>query len=424
MRETESPEQATRSLLCLVSDAPSVEMAVDRALRKSEERVRELLECAPDAMLVVDEDGRIVLVNAQVTALFGYEPHELMDEPVELLVPERFRAAHRRERDGFLRPPGRCPMRPGLELWALRRDGSEFPVEISLRSLRTSAGAMVSAAIRDITERKRLEETAAEASRLKSEFVANMSHEIRTPLNGIVGLTQLLLNTELSRGQREYAEMIGSSAEALLTVVNDVLDFSRIEAGKLELERSDFDPHETLDSVLAMVAAAAGEKQLELIVSVDTAVPTMLRSDGNRVRRVLANILANAVKFTPSGTVLTRVTAEQHDAGCMLRFEVSDTGIGIAPAILEHVFDAFVQADASTTCQYGGTGLGLTICQDLVGLLGGEIGASSAPGQGSTFWFTVPCDRARYRGCELDRGRLQMITLTGDPAHAQGRCTS
>jgi len=367
--------------------------ALEDGLRASEERVRGLLECAPDAIVVADEYGTILLVNARVKALFGYEPDELVGQGVELLVPERSRVAHRGHRGSFREHNGELPMRSGRELIARRRDGTEFPVEISLSSMQTPEGGTVSAAIRDISERKRVEEAAAAASHAKSEFVANMSHEIRTPLNGVLGMTEMLLDTALTPGQREYVEVIRRSGDVLLALVEDVLDFSKLEAGKLQLDRYDFDPRTVLADAVEMVAVAAAAKGLELSTSIAAGVPATVRSDGNRVRQVLSNLLSNAVKFTATGEVLVSLTAPPGPAG-QLRFEVTDTGAGMDPGVLASVFDSFVQADTSTTRQYGGTGLGLAICRELVELLGGEIQASSVAGVGSTFAFTITVEPA------------------------------
>ncbi len=354
--------------------------ASDRArqewLRDGEERVRGLLECAPDAMVVCDSDGVIVLVNAQVKALFGYEPEELVGQGVELLLPERSRQAHRIHRAGFHKQPDGRAMRVGRELGARRRDGSEFPAEISLSMMQTAAGATVSASIRDITARKRVEAAAAAAYRLKSEFVANMSHEIRTPLNGLLGMSEMLLDTDLDETQRHYVEVIGRSGEALMQIVDDVLDLSKLEAGKLQLDPIDFDPRVVLDDALAMVSTAAVRKNLELVVSVDPDMPAVVRGDGRRVRQVLSNLLSNAVKFTTAGEVRLRLIVSAECPG-ELCFEVTDTGIGMEEAVAARVFDPFVQADASTTREYGGCGLGLAICRDLVRLMGGEIHAAS-----------------------------------------------
>ena len=370
----------------------------ERSLQSSEDRTRSILEAAKDAFVAIDASGLITAWNAQAEAIFGWTRDEVLGHPVTAtIVPPEHRAAHeagvRRIRDD----PRAAALSRRLELSALRRDGVLLPVELALWAVSADGDISFNAFIHDISDRKQAErelrearDKAMAASRLKSEFLATMSHEIRTPMNGVIGMTELLLDSELSDEHREYAETVRASGEALMTVLNDILDFSKIEAGRLTLERIDFAVHAVVEESAELLAAAAQKKGLELVTEVDRGVPAWLRGDPTRLRQVLLNLVGNAVKFTERGEIVVRADlVEETEEASVVRFEVADTGIGVAPEDQDRLFDSFQQLDGSTTRRYGGTGLGLAICRQLVELMGGRIGVDSAPRTGSRFWFTV-----------------------------------
>src|SRR5688572_15841726 len=287
-----------------------------------------------------------------------------------------------------------------VEVRMCTKDGEFRWIRIRGKAERDATGnpVRVSGSIQDVNDARaardaivRASEAAQEANRAKSEFLANMSHEIRTPMNGIVGMTSLLLDSSLSREQREYADTIRSSADSLLRVINDILDFSKIEAGKLDIESIEMSPLTTVNDTQAILSLQAAAKQLKLSVHIDPEVPLIVMGDPQRIRQCLINLVGNAIKFTDIGAVTINVSVtERRSDSVVARFEVRDTGIGIAPEVLGSLFQPFSQADSSTTRHYGGTGLGLSIVRRLVEMMGGEVGVRSELGKGSAFWFLLP----------------------------------
>ncbi|MFM8330699.1 MAG: response regulator, partial [Candidatus Methylumidiphilus sp.] len=372
-----------------------------QALDESEARFELILKTAPHAILVVSADGAIIIANDQAEAMFRYPAGGMIGLAVEELMAENLRAAHVRQRVAYMQAPYLRKLGEQRTVNARRRDGSEFAVEITLGPLNAFGVAYVVATVVDVTERKQAEaaqtlalENAQRLARAKSAFVANMSHEIRTPMNAIIGFTYLLKRNATSPEQAERLDKINSAAEHLLSIINGILDLSKIEAGKLVLEQTDFSLRSLLDPLLSTVVGAARAKGLAFSVDFDS-LPKHLNGDPTRLRQALLNYIDNAIKFTERGSVAVRAEVlAEHGADILVRFEVSDSGIGIAPEVQAHLFQAFEQADASTTRKYGGTGLGLVITQRLAALMGGEAGAESALGAGSRFWFTAQLRRA------------------------------
>ena len=398
----------------------------EEELRATDARLKRATRGANDGLWELDVASREMWVSEHFAEMFGYDHQEFLgtrQKFFDILHAEdavRLREAIERTiRDGVLVDVEvRAKTRAGEARWyrvrgALERSADGVPLSVS--------GSQ-----RDITQRQQyalalLEatETAAAASKAKSQFLANMSHEIRTPMNGIIGMIELLLETELNPMQLDYAETVRDSSAALLTVINDILDFSKVEAGKLDLEVLDMDMRDTVEDVARLLAIQAHAKGLEVIALIDPGLPDLVRGDAGRLRQVLLNLGGNAVKFTQQGEVSIECkVVQKDDRGTLIRCEIRDTGMGIPASRVDALFTAFTQVDSSTTRRFGGTGLGLSIVKRLVELMGGEVGVSSEEGVGSTFWFTARLgaaqEAAKARPAPPTELRGQRIVIVDD----------
>ena len=370
---------------------------VEHELRQAETKYRSIFENAVEGIFQTTPDGRYLSVNPALARIYGYETPEALISSLTDIGGQLYVYASRRAE--FARLLHEHSTVSGFESQVYRRDGQVIWITETARAVRDASGVLLyyEGMVEDISERKRAEEElqqakiAAEAAvRAKSEFLANISHELRTPMNGIIGMTEVALDTVLTPEQREYLTMVQDSADALLALLNDILDFSKIEAGRWELESIDFSLRNTLEMALKTLAVRAHRKGLEVAYHIPAAVPDALRGDPGRLRQIIVNLVGNAIKFTAQGEVVMRVTVERHlQNEVALHCTVADTGIGIPPDKQQIIFTPFTQADNSMTRRFGGTGLGLAISSELVAMMDGRLWVESVVGQGSTFHFTA-----------------------------------
>ena len=373
-----------------------------REVQASVDQLRRVTDSAPIGIFETDSRNRYVYTNPRWSVIAGIPAEEAVGRDWDSIVG----AGHRGDRIVELGNVSTDPTETACR-YEIKVPGSGSRIVLATsRSVLDVNGGFAGwvGTLADITAETRAEaaildarDAANDASQQKSVFLANMSHEIRTPMNGVIGMTDLLLETELDAFQLDLTHTVRDSSEALLVIINDILDFSKVEAGMFQLESIDFDPETTVASVLDLLAQPAQAKGLALVASVDSAVPALIAGDPGRLRQILTNLVGNAIKFSQTGEVTVQVRVDdvgaeagpEGPAPTAITFEVTDTGIGIAPGELATIFDPFIQADTSISRKHGGTGLGLAICSHLVTLMGGQYGATSELGHGSTFWFTI-----------------------------------
>lgn len=367
-----------------------------------------ILDAIVDGVIKINYKGNIESFNLSAQRLFGYSKEEVIGKSINILIPDSTTKTH----ENYLLNEKLPLAGSSREILATRKDGSQVPLEVGINCNKYADKYFFIATIKDLSEHKKSEERMAQynervewayfemqnarseslrANQAKSTFLANMSHEIRTPLNGILGMSELLMNTNLTEKQEKYASRIYSSGEMLLEIINDILDFSKIEAGGMHLEPLPCNLTEVVSDVQNMLVIKAKEKKLEFKINIEKNIPQQIIVDPVRIKQILLNLIGNAIKFTEKGYVRTSIILkEKYQDKVKLRFEIKDSGLGIEKSKQAKIFEKFEQADLTTTRKFGGTGLGLTICKQLVeDLMKGHIGLVSEIGEGSLFWFEI-----------------------------------
>jgi PAS domain S-box-containing protein len=397
-------------------------------LKTSQLKTRTIVDSVLDAIVVINAKGIVVEANKSVYPVLGYTPEELLGKNINVLMEGEHHVQHDSYLQRYLQTGEQHIIGRPRQLNARRKDGSLFPIDLSVNEARFGDNRVFTGIIRDISHRMQVQQelaqardAALESARLKSEFLANMSHEIRTPMNGVIGMTELLLGSQLSREQRDQVRTVQHSAESLLRIINDILDFSKIEAGKLSFSKTSFTLLPVLEGVIDLLADNAQAKGIELAFFIERHVPSAIISDPLRLRQILINLINNAIKFTDRGYVVLKVSSVgQHPVNKQgerqsLRFDVIDTGCGISEEAQAKLFTAFSQVDGSITRQHGGTGLGLAISKQLSQLMGGDVGLLSKVGVGSNFWVTIETEVSTCSDDDFNTSLTSVLMLGAKP---------
>jgi len=385
-----------------VESEVNVRKRAQDALKASEVRNRTLMTSLVDGLITISDTGIIETINIAACRLFGYSKLELLGKNIKILMPTPYHDKHDDYLSNYAKTGIAKAIGNNVDVFGLRKDGSTFPMNLSVSEMLIGGVKKYSGIVRNDTERRNSEQEiitarnkAEHAAQAKSNFLATMSHEIRTPMNGVIGMTELLKRTQLTIEQKDIVSTISESGQSLLSLINDILELSKIEAGKIDLDYISFNLERTVYDVIRLLSFSAEQKNIELNFHYHTHCPKYIVGDAGRIRQVILNLVGNAIKFTSEGHVIAEISSiNKNDSSHTLRIEIKDTGIGIDEEEKHKLFESFTQADDSTSRQFGGTGLGLTICKQLIELMHGKIDVDSQLGQGSNFWFEIPVTEA------------------------------